>query len=197
MEGPSYIPAVSGGPLRQGEILSSLEQYLARAADSAGMAPVDLRLKTHPFAVVLTQDCDLAQDFAGRQGAAQNKLLVPNILMCEMDFAEDLKGDADRIARGSDIWKRIVHNKDERFHYLREVTRDADASGEGVAPLLVDFKRSFTLPTEGLYEQLSRNAKRRAILTCPYREHLASRHAFFISRVALPVDHHDPWPEAK
>jgi hypothetical protein len=144
----------------------------------------------HPFAIVLAQDCDLAQDFMGRRGEVKPKLLVPNILMCEVDLAENLKGDAERIARGSDIWKRVEQNQDDRFQFLREVAPDTDALGEGVGPLLVDFKRTFTLPTDGLYEQLLRVAKRRSVLTSPYREHLSSRHAHFISRVALPLDHH-------
>lgn len=191
MEGPTYIPAESDGPLRQGELLSCVEQYIVKVCGQAPDGPVDAIRKMHPFAIVLGQDCDLAQDFAGRNNELQTKLQVPNVLMCEVDLAENLKRDSDRIARGSDIWKRVVQNKDDRFQYLREVTSTVDAMNEGIPALLIDFKRTFTLPTDVLYEQLKRITKRRTVLASPYREHLSFRYAHFIARVALPIDHHN------
>jgi hypothetical protein len=95
-----------------------------------------------------------------------------------------------KIAAGSDIWKRIIHNKDDRFQHLRQIPPESDLAAIGIAALIVDFKRIFTLPTEILYGQLQRSAKRRAVLTSPYLEHLSGRCAHFLSRVALPVDHH-------
>lgn len=190
MDGETYIRANSGGPLRQGEILSSIEQYIAQVSGRGAGYPVDVKLKLHPFAVVLTQGCDLAQDFAGREDEAQGRLLIPNVVLCEVDLAQNLKGDSERIAPGSETWKRVTQNQVDRFQYLREIMSADDALNEGIPALLVDFKRIFTLPTDGLYEQLLRVAKRRTVLASPYREHLSSRHAHFISRVALPKDHH-------
>ncbi len=190
VDGPTYDASIAGSPLRQGEILSSVEQYIVRASTQGADHPVDAKRKLHPFAVVLAQDCDLAQDFAGRQNEIQVRLLIPNIMMCELDLAESLKGDTDRIAKGPDIWKRIIQNKDDRFQYLRAIAPEFDALAQGIAALLADFKRTFTLPTDGLHEQLQRVTKRRAVLMSPYREHLSFRHAHFISRVALPLDHH-------
>ena len=190
MDESTYNPAASGGPLRQGEILSSVEQYIVKASDQGAEQPVDVKKKLHPFAVVLTQECDLAQDFVGRQDEVQFRLLIPNVMMCEVDLAENLRGDTDRVAKGTELWKRIIQNQTDRFQYLRAIAPEFDALGQGVAALLVDFKRTFTLPTDGLYEQLQRVASRRAVLMSPYREHLSSRHAHFTSRVALPLDHH-------
>jgi hypothetical protein len=192
VDGPTYIPAVSGGPLRQGEVLSSVEQYDVQVSSEGDEGPVSARRRMHPFSVVLTQDCDLAQDFKGRTSGSPSdtRLLIPNILMCEVDLAENLKVDRDRIALGSDIWKRVVQNQDCRFQYLREITAEFDALGEGIKALLIDFKHTFSLQTEMLYEQLHRAARRRAVLMSPYREQLSFRHAHFISRVALPRDHH-------
>jgi hypothetical protein len=191
VDGSTYALPVFAGPLRQGEILSSVEQFVVQVNVQDPEGPVDVRIKRHPFAIVLAQDCDLAQDFKGRSGdsAAAAKLIIPNILLCEVDIAEYLK-TGGTIAQGSDIWKRIVQNKDERFQYLRAVSTEVDALGMGIQPLLVDFKRAFTVPTELLYEQLQKGTKRRTVLTSPYLEHLSSRYAGFISRVALPYDHH-------
>ena len=190
MDGPIYIAASPGGPLRQGEILSSVEQYLVKVNSRGAEQPVDVTKKSHPFSVVLTQDCDLAQDFTGRESEIQSRLTIPNVILCEVDLAENLKGDPDRIASGSEMWKRIRQNQIDRFQYLHAIAPEVDALDQGIAALLVDFKRTFTLPTDGLYEQLQRIAKRRAILSSPYREHLSSRHSHFMSRVALPLDHH-------
>lgn len=191
MDGSTYALPVFAGPLRQGEILSSVEQFVVHINTQDPEGPVGVRIKRHPFAVVLAQDCDLAQDFKGRSGdsAPEPKLIIPNILLCEVDLAENLKAGGT-IAPGSDIWKRIVQNKDERFQYLRGVSTDVDALGIGIQPLLVDFKRTFTVSTELLYEQLQKATKRRTVLTSPYLEHLSARYASFISRVALPYDHH-------
>lgn len=182
----TYSSPVLAGPLRQGEILSSIDQHIVRLDGQ-----MRIEIKTHPFVVVLAQDCDLAQDFSARAGdqALAVGQLVPNILLCEVDIAENMKAGRT-IARGNDIWKRIVQNKDDRFQYLREIAIAVDGKGDGIPPLLIDFKRAFTLPTEALHVQLQATAHRRAVLKSPFLEHLSSRYAYFISRVALPRDHH-------
>ena len=83
---------------------------------------------THSFAVVLTQGCDLEQDFKARNG--QNKLdkLLPDVLCCQMDTAKQLRGTVVN----SEIWKRISQNKDERYHFLQKVELLCDADREGL-----------------------------------------------------------------
>jgi hypothetical protein len=192
---PYSLPE-SSGPLRQGEILASVSEYLVTPMGALGARPGDpvtTTVKQHPFAVVLTQDCDLAQDFVGRssEGDRSHNLLIQNVLLCQIDLAENMKNGGS-IARGSDIWKRITQNKDERYQFLRAVPPEFDALNVGVGPLLCDLKRIFTLPTELLYRELSDgSAVRRTVMVSPYMEHLCSRHASFLSRVALPLNHHD------
>ncbi|MHB1674831.1 MAG: hypothetical protein ACYCSP_11365 [Acidobacteriaceae bacterium] len=179
--GPSYTLPDAPGPLRQGEILSSVSQYIFRLSEQEIEKPLHADEKIHPYAVVLTQDCDLAQDFKVRSSPQPSIVkLLPNVLLCTADIAENLKNSGS-IPIGSDIWKRIVQNKDERYQYIREVTTTEDGEGKGIPALLIDFKHAFSLPTDLIYGQLRRNEKRRAILTSPYREHLSSRYAYFIS----------------
>ena len=92
--------------------------------------------------------------------------------------------------KGSDIKKRIRQNKDERYQYLRVVQPEQDALGEGFPGLLLDFKRYFTLSTGDLYNQVQTTAKRRAVLSPSYLEHLSTRFFYFQARVALPQDHY-------
>lgn len=187
-----YKAASATGPLRQGEILASVHQYLVTPIVGLEGEParVSNQVKVHPLAVVLTQDCDLAQDYSARNAPAPNsqRLLLPNVLLCEMDLADNMKGGGS-IAPGSDIWKRIIQNKDERFHFLTGVDIGCDALGIGTAALLCDLKKIFSVPTDALYQQVSTIARRRAVLVSPYLEHLSSRHAYFLSRIALPLDH--------
>ena len=76
-------------PLRQGEIFSDLVQaHLDLPSLASGSVLV--QLKVHPFTVILSQDCDLEQDFKARQGQNTQDKLIPNILFCEVITAEQL-----------------------------------------------------------------------------------------------------------
>lgn len=145
-----------------------------------------VELKEHPYVLVLNQDCDLEWDFKSRAEGSEGTL--PNILLCEAVTAEELKRSPE--PKGSDIWKRIRNNKDERYQFLRSVGSNQDSTGRGIPELGIDFKSFFTLPTEEIYRQLGLNAKRRAFLVPPYAQHLASRFFFYHSRVALPEEHY-------
>ena len=91
---------------------------------------------------------------------------------------------------GSHFWKRVKQNKDERYALLRSVPDRLDAQGSGLPSLGLDFKRYFTLPTDVVYEQVTRTARRRSALTATYAAHLSVRFFAFQCRLALPVDHH-------
>lgn len=143
-----------------------------------------------PFAIVISQDCDLMWDHEERQKPQPNIYkLLPNILLCEVLAATDLRG---RNRLDSDIWKRVVQNKDERYHFLRSVDALEDLVGQGLPDLAIDFKRYFTVPTDEVYAQLALDARRRTRLVSPYLEHLCDRFAYFRQRVALPEDHFMP-----
>lgn len=175
-------------PLRQGEILTDLVQ-LQIAPDSLPdeASPVILR-KVHPYALVLTQDCDLEQDFRAREKRPVSDKLLPSILFCEVATAEELFGRVKPL--GSKAWERIRINKDERYHFLQKVEPVDDVRGQGLPELGVDFKRYFTIAPEEVYWRVQqRHCRRRCVLQSPYLEHLSSRFAYFLSRVALPEDH--------
>ena len=90
--------------------------------------PPQLNEITHPFAIVMTQDCDLEQDFNLRKGIVQGQLPLANVLFCEAVATADLK---TRIPPGKDIWKRVIQNKDERYQCLEAVPPAQDLSGHG------------------------------------------------------------------
>ena len=182
-----YRLSPQSSPLFQGEIVANLIQArLDVASIGPDRSPV-VNLVTHPYAVVLTQDCDLEGDFMLRSKQRQTGSLIPEILFCEVAEAEGFKSGADI---KSDIWRRVRTNKDERYHYLRGVATEVDAAGRGTPDLALDFKRYFSIPTDEILRRLEIDElKRRACLEPPYREHLATRFFYYHSRVALPEGH--------
>ena len=169
--------------LRQGEILSGLIRFTLDPTKIGESEPSVVRVE-YPYAVVLSQACDLEQDFRGRQEGKPPQL--PDVLFCQLPTAQDLKASCP----SPDIWKRVKQNKDERYHFLENIPLDCDRAGAGIPELGIDFKRYFTLPTTEVYQWLKRgDTQRRSVICSPYLEHLSSRFAYFLSRVGLPHDH--------
>lgn len=181
-----YMPSIHGD-LRQGEIISDLPELRLNLDRFVSTGEAVLDIETHPYAIVVSQDCDLMQDYDARQGkdVAADKLL-PNILFCEATTAALLRGRSDI---NKDVWRRAVTNKNERYQVLEAVPSELDALGVGLPALGVDFKRYFSLPREEAYHRVSAEASRRCRLINPYLEHFCTRFFYFQYRVALPADH--------
>jgi hypothetical protein len=184
-----YEKSAAALELRQSEILSDLTRYLVEFPDDP-MQPLVSGVPVK-FSVVVSQDCDLMRDFEARRG---NVPVDSNssVLICE---AEPSDAARKRISAGSDIWKRIVQNNDERYHFLEELPKEHDLQGEGQPGLVLDFRRVFSVSTSEIYRQIGLSAGpacRRCSLRSPYREHLQSRLAFYLLRVALPEPHKPP-----
>lgn len=177
--GPVFSRADASCEFRQAEILSGVTEYVYDPQTS------EVEAATHPYCVVLSQDCDLLRDFEDRKEDRPSPL--NGVLIFLARPASDLRD----MVKGSDIRKRIIQNNDERYHVMEATPVDADASGEGIPALVIDFRRFFTMPAKTLYYQcgLEAGAKRRCVLSIPYKEHLQSRLAFYLARVALPSPH--------
>jgi hypothetical protein len=172
--------------LLQGELLSNVIQFRLDL-QTLGTPEVSGRSFVHPYAVTLTQDCDLEQDFKARRGLIAADKIISSVLFCEVTTAEELRGST---GINSTIWARIRTNKDERYHFLQKIEAGDDALGQGLPELGLDFKHYFTIPVEEIYRRIELGeTQRRCVLVSPYLEHLSSRFAYFLSRVALPHDH--------
>jgi hypothetical protein len=182
-----YAPSPTEGAFHQGEILSHVVQLcviltsLDQESEGLEFDEVD-----HPFAVVLTQECDLDWDFKARteepdEGKRRLKL-VPNILLCEL-FPESVIRPK---IKGSDIWKRIINNQDERYHQISAVSPGFDCKGEGLPILVADFKHIFTIHTDELYHRLNLDLRRRVLIEMPFVQDLSNRFTNYCDRVALP-----------
>lgn len=193
-------------PLRQCEIISNLiEVRLASSNPKIRQGPrIDVR--RHQFAMVVSQDCDLEQDYKVRnskESTVSEDKKLPSILFCELIDVATL---VSRSGIGSKDWKSIQQNKNERYQFLEKVPLECDAMKTGIGEMAMDFKRYFTVPADDTYSQLSNirwhkhlglvdenarmnKAHRRCIMFSPYLEQVSTRFSYFQSRIALPVDH--------
>ena len=181
-----FLASPQSGCIRQGEILSNVVQLLANSSTLQESDGPSFEERVHPFALVLTQDCDLDWEFRTRDAstsAATRELKeVPNILLCEVFESAKFR---PRI-KGSDLWQRITRNQDERFQYIQACGASQDRLGEGFPVLVADFKRVFTIPVEEFYRRLSLGLQRRAIWVPPFGQDVANRFSCYFLRVALP-----------
>lgn len=184
-----YLPSPSEGPLRQGEIISGLVQArLAIHSVESGTPPL-VELVTHPFAVIVSQDCDLEQDYKARNGLHDVKpdKILPSVLFCEVTTAEDICNTGG--VTGHKDRSLFSKNKLERYQYLQKIDPTEDGCREGLPELGIDFKKYFTIPADEVYKRITTTAKRRCFMKSPYLEHLSSRFCYFQMRIALPEEH--------
>jgi hypothetical protein len=171
--------------LRQGEVITHVAQYIydpvgGRAAESY-----------QDYVIVGTQDCDLLWDYKAMQQGKEGDL--NGLILYEAEDALKMKARFGG-KQHEDIWKRIIQNREDRYHYFEAIPPDLDLVSEGVSALVVDFKRYFTMPPPELYRQcgLGHGARRRCRLNDLYREHFQNRVATYIQRVGLPRNHRRP-----
>src|SRR5688500_4785696 len=106
-----------GGPLRQGEIISGLYEPVVNpiSISSADFRHWKFDLIPHPLVIIVSQDCDLEQEYNSRNRGSITDASTPvhspltSILFCDVHTAEALKS---LVPEGKDIWKRIKQNKD-------------------------------------------------------------------------------------
>jgi len=177
---PAYGSAPESGALRQGEILSEVWEHRPElpAAEALTITThAEHRSARHALVVILTQDCDLEQDYTARFHSGDfapdteetHPKLLPHILLTDLLTEAELRSRLP----GSDILKRAKTNADERYHQL--------------APAFFDFKKVFGIPTGNLYKAVHSGAVRRVAQVAPiYLHDLIHRFFAFQSRVALP-----------
>jgi hypothetical protein len=191
-----YRPSLREEPIRQGEILTGLTQIkldpISFNSDKSKIVSVE-----HPFAIVVSQDCDLDWDGRARLGQGSSQKLIPSILFCEIVTAKELLDSILELDNApndkkSRTWSRAKINKDERYHFFEAISADDDLIKEGLPELGADFKRYFSIPTDEVYLRIESdlNLKRRCTLRSPYLEHFALRFFAFQSRIALPEEHY-------
>ncbi|MER9303079.1 hypothetical protein NKJ06_17110 [Mesorhizobium sp. M0293] len=179
LSGPSIYATVDPAlEFRQGEIISGIVQYRYDPEDG-GVEEI-----LHAYAIIASQDCDLLQHHNSMVAGGVPQ--ITSILLYEAHETHVLRSQVD----GSDIWKRIVQNKDERYHALEAAHAKYDLSSVGLPDLAIDFRRFFSISPLDLAKQVNAGvAVRRCRLEMPYREQFQTRAAFYLQRVGVPEPH--------
>lgn len=179
---PTAVPSC----LEQGELLSGLDQVRLALVAVGDPSPAVETIR-HPLAIILSQACDLEQDFGSRFPTPIPSKQIPSVLFCEVSLANDLRGSD---GMNGTIWNTVKKNSHERYQFLERVEPSCEAKAEGLGELGIDFKRYFTLPTEEVYKRIELGlVSRRFVLISPYLEHLSSRFAYYMGRVGLVRGH--------
>ena len=171
--------------IRQGDIFSDVEYFLS-FSEEAGVA--EIKKIRFPHAIVLTQDCDLAQDNdcrSSKTNSTDNAQLL-SVLMAPMYNAEHFRRgehlselNLDMLTWGSEKYKTIKSNNNPRYHYL-----DPGPVVAKLVPVVIDFKHYFSVRQTNLKEIYKKGFL--CTVKALYREDVAQRFAAFLSRIALP-----------
>ena len=151
--------------------------------------------------IVLSQDCDLNQDYNARNESkcidgnldklqSLNNKFLPSVLLCPAYPADQLREGIhlqflnlpmSKISKpGKTPWKKICQNETPRYHYLNRYEPFE------IPDLVLDFKRYYTVSREYLYDIY--NEVYLASLGGLYREDLSQRFANYLSRIG-PVSY--------
>lgn len=169
--------------MQQGDILGPLQAFeLTTLTDGVPSGT----LRQYNYAVVLSQDCDLEQDYNSRQETQENldKHLF-GVLLCGAYEADEVRGGQYRPGAtqlGGKEWKAVHQNTSPRYQYLGYVP------GPNCI-LVADFKDYFFVPVTYLYEQINQGQIVRMVsMDSPWRDHLLQRFGFYMIRIGLPKD---------
>ena len=175
----------------QGDIYKNVE-FIEKIKEENGI--IEIRKIVFPYAIILTQECDLTHDFSFRFNKQKNgdKILLsvlaaPIYNADHVSNGEHLSQIRDRPMQEIKMkrknkfttgWKKLIQNETPRYHYLEFPNEIA------IVPSVIDFKHYFSVNLDYLYEMRQNN------FLCKvselYREDISHRFAGFLSRIGLP-----------
>lgn len=173
----------------QGDILKNVD-YIERADVIDGY--VEISKIRYPYVIVLSQECDLTQDYAVRtksedKKGSQDKLLRSMIVAPMYNFDHFKMGQhysnfgyqmATDYSNPKTAQKTLTQNNNPRYHFL-----EFDESIPVVASV-IDFKHFFTVDIATLY------TKKQEHYVCSldplFRERVSQRFANYLARIGLP-----------
>lgn len=141
----------------------------------------------YPYIVVMTQDCDLLQDYNNRKDASsqnKDKYLI-NLLICPA-FPSDslvlwthLEWFPRRKLTETEVKELPRNDKFKRYHFLNW------DKAQWIPDLIIDFKLFLTLDRDEAYSLLKNNFV--SSIEELFRDSLMQRFANFLSRIPLPI----------
>lgn len=174
-----------GDRISQGDIYRDVE-YIESIEEKEGI--IKISKIVFPYAIVLTQDCDLAQDFTFRSDDSKSEdKLILSVLIAPLyneehvytgEHLTEIYRNMEPINKKKTPGNMIRQNNDPRYHHLK-FSGDVD-----IVPSIIDFKHYFSLNVQYLTNIRETN------FVCKvkelYREDISQRFASFLSRIGLP-----------
>jgi hypothetical protein len=171
----------------QGDILRDLELIEWATVRDTEPKEINLQKRVLPYAVVLSQECDLHQDLQNRNNLAkptQDKYL--HSVLLGPAYPSLAVKDGTHLAKlgvkcekwNTERWRLVEQNNNDRYHFL------PGAGSLQIPDIVIDFKHFITAPRAVLLN-LKPNTYI-ASLGQLFRENLSQRFANFLSRIALP-----------
>lgn len=172
----------------QGDIFKDIE-YIEGAEEKEGI--IEISKIVFPLVIVLSQDCDLAQDFKYRKNSPernnQDKYLI-SVIVAPLYNAEHVY-EGNHLSELGLVMKSINKNKspgdflrnnlNPRYHYIEFSEKDVN-----ICDSIIDFKHYFTVNLNYLLSIKKNN------YVCKvnelYRERISQRFSNFLSRIGLP-----------
>jgi hypothetical protein len=180
--------------IRQGDILKNVEMVEYAIEDNGVMEISKIQF---PYSIVLTQDCDLNQDYFNQQDVhskkqnSSDKISHDKYLMSVLvaplynyehvrngEHLSELELAMQLIEKNKTPDKHIRSNSNSRYHYL-EFPVDVK-----LVPQVIDFKHYFTCNLNHLVKHKENNFV--CSVSVLYRELISQRFANFLSRIGLP-----------
>ena len=179
---PTLKPRIS-----QGDIYKDIE-YIEHIIEKDGN--LEVSKINFPLVIVLTQDCDLMQDYTyrwARKPTQNNDKLLLSVLVAPLYNAEhfflgehlsELTLQMEKINKNKSPGKYLMTNDRPRYHYL-EFPKEV-----GIVPSIIDFKHYFSVNLEYLKQIKKTNFVCR--VSQLFREDVTLRFSNFLSRIGLP-----------
>lgn len=176
--------------IHQGDIFQNID-YIEHADIIEGH--VDISKIRYPYVVILSQECDLTQDFSERfrseSGSINHDKLIHGVIVAPMYNYEHFRTGQhysnlgyvmaiDYNNQGKTPAKTLKQNNNPRYHYM-----EFDSSIP-IVNSVIDFKHFFTVDIAYLYR--IKNDNYVCSMDTLFRERLSQRFANFLSRIGLP-----------
>lgn len=178
--------------IQQGDIIKNVE-YIENIFESKGV--LEISKINFPLIIVLTQDCDLSQDYKYRFGhgnrSNHDKFLFSTIVapiynldhFTEGSHLENIGQKMQQInkfkkGKPTTQFKNLIDNEIPRYHYLEFPDTIP------IPPSVIDFKHYFTVNITYLKKIKVYNSVCK--ISELYREQITLRFANFLSRIGLP-----------
>ena len=171
----------------QGDILRDVE-HIEHVHEASGV--IEVSKIVFPLVIVLTQDCDLEQDYRvrwSRKKVSNNDKMLFSVLVAPLynvehvyggEHLSDLEMRMQTIIKNRTPGNSLRLNETARYHYL-EFPDELQ-----IVPSVIDFKHYFSVHIT----YLKRIKMRHFVCKVAelYREDISQRFANFLSRIGLP-----------